>query len=72
MFKEPLLPQKSKPVPAHPGRCDLHHRRDAHEGANTGKIVLLVILGAAFIVWHVECQRLINRNRGDEETGLHP
>ena len=33
------------------------------EGANTGKIVLLVILGAAFIVWHVECQRLINRNR---------
>lgn len=36
-------------------------------GVNTGKIILLVILGAAFIVWHVECQRLINRNR--EEKG---
>lgn len=32
------------------------------EGANTGKIVLLIILGTAFIVWHVECQRLLNRN----------
>ena len=37
------------------------------EGANTGKIVLLIILGAAFIVWHVECQRLLNRNRETRE-----
>lgn len=37
------------------------------EKANTGKIVLLVILGAAFIVWHVECQRLINRRREEKE-----
>ena len=37
------------------------------EGANTGKIVLLIILGAAFIVWHVECQRLLNRNREHRE-----
>lgn len=37
------------------------------ERANTGKIVLLVILGAAFIVWHVECQRLINRRREEKE-----
>lgn len=37
------------------------------EGANTGKIVLLVILGAAFIVWHVECQRLINRSREEKD-----
>lgn len=37
------------------------------EGANAGKIVLLVILGAAFIVWHVECQKLINRNRETKE-----
>lgn len=37
------------------------------EGSNTGKIVLLVILGAAFIVWHVECQRLLNRHREKKE-----
>lgn len=37
------------------------------EGANTGKIVLLIILGTAFIVWHVECQRLLNRNRETRE-----
>lgn len=37
------------------------------EKTNTGKIVLLVILGAAFIVWHVECQRLINRRREEKE-----
>ena len=37
------------------------------EGANTGKIVLLIILGAAFIVWHVEYQRLLNRNRETRE-----
>ena len=33
------------------------------EGSNKGKIILLVILGAAFIIWHVECRRLISKNR---------
>lgn len=39
------------------------------EGSNAGKIVLLVILGSAFIVWHVECQKLINRNREARKHG---
>lgn len=37
------------------------------EGGGTGKTILLVILGLAFIVWHVECQILLNRNRAETE-----
>lgn len=37
------------------------------EDGSTGKIIILVILGLAFIVWHVECQFMINRNREEKE-----
>lgn len=37
------------------------------EDGSTGKIIILAILGLAFIVWHVECQLMINRNREEEE-----
>lgn len=37
------------------------------EDGSTGKIIILIILGLAFIVWHVECQLMINRNREEEE-----
>lgn len=36
------------------------------ENGHTGKIIILIILGLAFIVWHVECQLMLNK-KGDEE-----
>lgn len=36
------------------------------ENGHTGKIIILIILGLAFIIWHVECQLMLNKKEEGE------